>query len=430
MRYDVPTAFVLLAAVLLASVLPAADWPQFRGPSRDGHSRETGLLPAWPEGGPRLAWAADGVGSGYSSPVVVGEAVFITGDAGDDLLLTAFDRGSGGRLWQRRVDAAWRGPYPGARSTVTVAGGRLFLLSAQGRVVAMDPSSGEEFWRVDILERFAGRNLRWGLSECLLVDGDRVVVTPGGDGAFLAALDAATGATVWSSPPLRFMRVSKTAGQAPEAAVDRAGYASPILVERGGRRLLATASARHLVVADAERGDLLWTREVPVRHDVIGAIPLWCEAGLVFSAPDVGTLLFEVTAGPDAVALRERWHHRLDNCHGALLWHDGAIIGSGYRLHRPWTRLDPASGAARYTLDGLASGAALVAEDRLYALGEKGTMLLLQPTADGFVTHGALPLPGSGSGDVWAHPALSGGHLFLRRHERLLCYDVRAGAAP
>jgi len=150
----------------------------------------------------------------------------------------------------------------------------------------------------------------------------------------------------------------------------------------------------------------------------------------VFSAPDVGTFLFEVTAGPDAVALRERWHHRLDNCHGALLWHDGAIIGSGYRLHRPWTRLDPASGAARYTLDGLASGAALVAEDRLYALGEKGTMLLLQPTADGFVTHGTLPLPGSGSGDVWAHPALSGGHLFLRRHARLLCYDVRAGAAP
>jgi len=95
-----------------------------------------------------------------------------------------------------------------------------------------------------------------------------------------------------------------------------------------------------------------------------------------------------------------------------------------------WTSLDPASGAARYTLDGLASGAALVAEDRLYALGEKGTMLLLQPTADGFVTHGTLPLPGSGSGDVWAHPALSGGHLFLRRHERLLCYDVRAVAAP
>ena len=173
MRYDVPTALTLLAVLLLSSVLSAADWPQFRGPTRDGHSMETGLLAAWPEGGPPLAWAAEGIGSGYSSPVVIGETVFITGDAGEDLLLSAFDRGSGRRLWQRRVDAAWRGPYPGARSTATVADGRLFLLSAQGRVLAMDPATGEEFWRVDILERFAGKNIQWGLSECLLVDGDR-----------------------------------------------------------------------------------------------------------------------------------------------------------------------------------------------------------------------------------------------------------------
>lgn len=420
-----------LAAVvlLLATRLTAADWPQFRGPTRNGLSVETGLLQHWPEGGPPLAWTATGIGTGYSSATVAGSAAYITGDVGDDLVLTALDRQTGAPRWRRVAGKAWKGQYPGARSTAALAAGRLYLLNAHGGLFCVDPATGRELWSTNILERFKGRNLQWGLSDCLLVDHDRVIVTAGGDLAFLAALDARTGDSVWTGPPLRFTRTVAFGGKPvtpPVPAVDRAGYAGPVAFEVGGRRLLAAVAGRHYVVADAENGALLWTAEVPVVYEVIGAIPVWCEAGLLFSAPDVGSVLYRVSVVGTEVQVAERWRHAIDNCHGALLYAGGRFYGSGYRRFRPWVCLDPATGETRYQLDGMASGAALFAGGRLYALSEKGVVALLRPTPERFVSEGSFRLPGAAAGDVWSHPALADGWLFLRRHDSLFCYDVRS----
>jgi hypothetical protein len=411
--------------------LGAADWPQFRGPERRGTSLETGLQQQWPEGGPRLAWQASQIGAGYSSPVVQGDTVWISGDVGDDLQFSALDRRTGAVRWRITNGRAWKGPFPGARSTCTLADGRLYLLNAQGRLLCADPASGRELWAVDVLERFRGRNIQWGLSECLLVDRGRVIVTAGGDTAFLAALDGQSGQTVWSSAPLKFTRTMAFGGkpvEPPQADIDRAGYASPVLVESGGRRFVAATAARHIVLADADNGELLWTRELPVIYEVIGAPPLGVGTGFLVAAPDVGALLFDVIVTDGKVAVTERWRHPIDTCHGGFVQVGDLIYGSGYRLYRPWAALAAATGTVHSERADLDKGCALFADQRLYVLTEKGDVALLRPSAEGLLDAGRFSLPGPAAADVWSHPAIAAGHLFVRRHDALFCYDIRAPA--
>lgn len=420
----------LATAVMVSLRTWSEDWPQFRGPGRNGVSAETGLLQEWPDSGPPLRWRATDLGVGYSSPIIAGERVFITGDRGERLIITALDRKSGGIRWETANGTFWKGPYPGARASCTVAAGRLFHMNAHGRLICLDPASGTEHWHVDVLPRFDAPNIHWGISECVLVDRDRVIVTAGGKQAFLAALDVKTGDTVWAGPPLRFTRTKAFGGRdvdPPQEDTDAAGYGSPIRFDVDGRRLIAAVGSRHYVIADADTGALLWTQEVPVRHEVIGAIPVWCDAGLLFAAPDVGATLYSVSNGKDGnLAVRERWKHPIDNCHGALLEHGGRIYGSGYRQYRPWACIDANTGRQLYELEGLAKGSSLFADGRLYAFSERGNLALLEPMKTSFDERGRIRVAEKPGRDVWSHPAISEGHLFVRWEGILSCFDIRA----
>ena len=146
--------FVSLADGLIAS--PERDWPQWRGPRRDGISDEEGLLSSWPQGGPRLLWTGEGLGTGWSSPIVVGERLYVTGDVGDDLVVFAFDR-SGTEQWRVKNGKSWKGPYPGARACCAFSEGRLYHLNAHGRLACLNAASGKELWAVNILERFRAK---------------------------------------------------------------------------------------------------------------------------------------------------------------------------------------------------------------------------------------------------------------------------------
>ncbi|MBU4460663.1 MAG: PQQ-binding-like beta-propeller repeat protein, partial [Verrucomicrobia bacterium] len=169
---------------LLAS--PEPGWPQWRGPRRDGVSLETGLLGEWPEGGPKVLWSVTNLGRGWSSPVISGGRIFVTGETNGVLIVHALDL-AGRPLWQSTNGAAWMGSWPGARAACAVGGGRVFHLNAHGRASAFDAATGRELWAVNVLERFEGRNITWALSECLLIDGPRAIVTAGGGEAMMAA---------------------------------------------------------------------------------------------------------------------------------------------------------------------------------------------------------------------------------------------------
>lgn len=201
--FTVPASFTAAAQDSMPSLIGSAapDWPQWRGPRRDGISAETGLMQSWPEGGPRLLWKVSGIGRGFSSPIVVGDRVCITGDQGKDLAISVFTL-DGQPQWKTKNGACWQNPYPGARSSCTYDEGKLYHLNAHGRLVCLDAATGDEAWVVNVLERYAAKNITWGISESVVVHGDRVFSTPAGAKGLMVAHDKRTGAPIWASPAL------------------------------------------------------------------------------------------------------------------------------------------------------------------------------------------------------------------------------------
>lgn len=198
-------------------------WPQFRGPDRTGVSKETGLLKQWPESGPLLLWKASGLGTGNSAPSVAGGRIFGMSYRGSDECVWALDEKSGKPGWNVRIAAANYEIGPQAQDgpgcTPTVVGDRLYALGASGDVVCLQVSDGKLFWQKNLVKDFGGTVPRWGYAESPLVDGNKVIVTPGGTDSALVALDRMTGAVIWK-------------GKVPQG--DGAAYASAITGKVGG----------------------------------------------------------------------------------------------------------------------------------------------------------------------------------------------------
>ena len=416
------------ALCLVESAEPG--WPQWRGPRRDGVSAETGLLERWPAGGPRLVWKVSGLGKGYAAPVVTGGRVVLAGDLGEDEWIFAFDL-EGKALWRAAQGRAWKGPYPGARASGVFSQGRFYHLSPHGRLACLQAADGALVWETGILERFGATNIFWALSENLLVDGPRVLVTPGGARALMAALDKTNGRTVWTTPALRLgpspspaMRRLET----PAGECDPAAYTSPVLFTQGARRFVVNCSKRHVFGADAATGELLWTQPLPSQYQVIAATPVVCGAGVFVTAPDAGggRLLGWPAAGAPAAEL---WKTPLDTCQAGVLLAGGSLYGAGYRDRRGWMRVDAATGRVLYENRDFPSGQAVSAEGRLYCLTQEGEALLLKPGPEAFEVLGRFTLVQEPKKDVWAHPVLCGGRLYLRHQDTLWCYDVKNAPA-
>ena len=428
--YPLPAAepkTVLAQARLIAS--PEPGWPQWRGPRRDGICDETGLLQQWPEAGPRLLWKASGLGRGYSAPIIVGERIYLTGDVGEELHVMALDL-QGQHIRRAKNGLSWNGPYPGARSSCTFSDGHLYHLNAHGRVACLNAATGAEVWAVNVLQQFGGKTITWGLSECLLVDGPRVIVTPGGTKALMVALDKLTGATVWATEPLRLGQTGNPAHErlaAPAGETDNCSYASPILLELGGRRQIVNCSLRHAFGVDADTGQLLWTRPFPTSHSVIAATPTLVGNAVFITAPDTDSgKLFRLPAERSPVHIETLWTTSLDTCHGCLVCLDGALYGSWYRRAKGWACVDAQTGSVRYTTRDLAMGSVLYADRRLYCLSQEGEMALIKPTPQSFEFTGRFRLVAERASDAWTHPVILDRKLYLRYHDSLSCYDIQA----
>jgi len=392
---------------LIAS--PEPGWPQWRGPRRDGISDEKDLLQSWPQDGPELLWKIDGLGTGWSSPIVVGPRLYITGDVGEDLMIFAYDL-QGKPIWQVKNGRPWKGPYPGARASCAFSDGRLYNMNAHGRVVCLDAASGREIWAVNILERFEGKNITWALSECLLVDGPRLIVTPGGRKALMAALDKRDGHTVWTTAPV---------------GNERTSHCSPILFRHGGRRVIANCSAAHGFGADADTGRLLWTVPLKNQYGTNISTPVYGD-GLVYYVTPYAEhgRAYRLNATRSGIAAREAWTCELDTVTGCGVLVDGTLFSAGYRKSKWWFGLDWRTGRIKHELKDLTTGAAIYADGRLYCLDERGNVALLRP--DGLKSTGRFHLPVEKiRRDAWAHPVLNDGRLYLRYHDALWCHDVR-----
>lgn len=393
---------------LIAS--PEPDWPQWRGPRRDGVSDEKGLLTTWPKDGPRLAWKIGNLGRGWSSPIIVRDRLYITGDVDDDLVIYAFGV-DGKPLWQARNGRAWTNPYSGARACCAYSEGKLYHINGHGRVVCLDAATGKELWACDLRQRFEASEITWGFSECLLVDGPRLIVTPGSGKALMAALDKQSGRTLWTTEPL---------------SEDRAAYSAPALFRHAGRRIVANCSSGHGFGVDADTGKLLWT--VPLRnaYGVNITTPVYRDGSIFYVSAYVGGACYRLRPGEAGSFQPEKaWSTTLDNCTGAALLVDGLLYGSGYQKHKSWLCLDWQTGQVRCESKELTTSSALYADGRLYCLAQDGQAALLRPTPERFEIAGRFRLVPEKTSDAWAYPVLLHGRLYLRYHDTLWCYHVR-----
>ena len=388
------------------------------------------MLPQWPDAGPRLLWKASALGRGYSAPIITGGRIYLTGDVEDELRVYALDL-QGKLIWETKNGRAWKTPYPGARSCCTFSEGRLYLMNAHGRLACLDAASGAERWAVDMLDRFGGKTPTWGLSECLLVNGSQVIATPAGAKALMVSLDKETGSTLWTTEPLKLGPSSHPAQQRlaePAGEPDTAGYTSPIMIEREGRRQIVNCSLRHVFGVDAATGKLLWTYPLPTQYLVIAATPTLINDAVFITAPDTeaGRLIRPVwDAQPNQDRLEPVWSTRLDTCHGCLVFAEGTLYGSWYRKDKGWASVDVATGRAQRQLADLAMGSILYADGRLYCLSQEGEMALIKPAPAGWEYAGRFRLVAGRDKDAWTHPVISDQKLYLRYHETLFCYDIR-----
>lgn len=401
-------SILLSIALILTAAVRAADWPQFRGSQRDGTSPETGLMQQWPDGGPKELWSYEKLGAGFSSIAVADGMVYVCGMIDGQGHLFAFDL-QGNVKYDVVYGPEWTkaGNYPGTRTTPTIDGDRLYLMSGQGRIACYQARTGKPVWHIDTGDKFKGRNIRWGIAESVLIDGNKAICTPGGKDATMVALDKMTGATIWTSKGLSQL----------------SAYCSPILVERGPNRLLLTLVEKSVVGLDADTGKVYWTIPHEVSYDIQAVSPAY-QDGIMYVTNGYrhGSHGFQLS--PDGTSVDKKWAEKsLDVQHGGVVLVDGNIHGASTRGE--WICLDLATGKVKFSDKLVGKGSVIYVDNRLYCYGEKGEVGLVKINADGYEQVGSFRVR-KGSKEHWAHPAISDGRLYLRHGDALMCYDIKA----
>jgi outer membrane protein assembly factor BamB len=403
-------AILVLAALAGAAAsleAQTADWPQWRGPMRTGISPETGLLREWPASGPARVWSAANLGAGFGSIAVSGERVFVQGMLKTQSVVTALTRADGRMLWVRPVGRSLDNYMgSGARGTPTVDGDRLYVLTENGDLACLRVQDGSVVWQRNILQEFGGRNIGWLISESPLVDGPHVIVTPGGRGAGMAALDKMTGKTVWTAKELN----------------DQAGYASPIVADVQGVRTIMTLTSEAGVGVRASDGKLMW-RYPRVANDTANiATPIFFD-NKVFYSSDYGTggaLLTLRAEGGDVRAQEAYFTSEMQNHHGGIVLVNGYLYGFSNAI---LTCLEFATGKVMWRHRSVGKGSLAYADGHLYLLSEDNVVGLAEATPAAYREKGRFTIADQGW-PSWAHPVVSGGRLFIRNQGILSAYNI------
>ena len=406
----IPAVVVAVSAATLAGqTVPSTDWPQWRGPDRTGISQETGLLRQWPTAGPATQWSAAGLGAGYGSMAVKGNQLFVQGMKGRDSVVTSLGRVDGKVLWTRIVGPARENDRgPGPRSTPTVDGDRVFVLTENGDLAALRAQDGGVVWQRNILKDFSGQNLSWLLSESPLVDGDKVIVTPGGRGAGMVALDKSTGKTVWAAKELS----------------DEAGYSSPIVADvQGVRTVMALTSSAGVGVRLSD-GKLMWRNRSAANGTANAATPVFSNNTVFYtSSYGTGGALLSLTAQAGEVRAQEVYFTRdMQNHHGGVIVLGGTLYGFHNSI---MAALDLPTGKTLWRHRSVGKGAITYADGLFYLLGEDHVMGLAEATPVGYRERGRFSISDQGW-PSWAHPVVSGGRLYIRNQGTIAAYDIRA----
>jgi outer membrane protein assembly factor BamB len=399
---------LILGTLTLHAQSPSLDWPQWRGPDRNGISKETGLLKEWPRSGPPLAWSAAMLGAGYGSVAVAGDRVWVQGMRNRQSVVTSLNRADGKVAWVRIIGPAVENDRgSGPRGTPSIDRDRLYALTENGDLACLRVADGIVVWQRNILKDFGGGNINWLISESPLIDGDRVIVTPGGRSNGMVALDKMTGKTVWTTKELG----------------DEAGYASPIVADVQGVRTVMTLTSNAAVGVRASDGKLMW-RYTPVANGTANiTTPVYADNKVFFtSAYGAGGALLGLRLAGEEVRAQEIYFTReMQNHHGGVVLVNGYLYGFNNSI---LTSLEFASGKMMWRDRSVGKGSVAYADGNLYLLSENNVVGLAEATPAGYREKGRFTIADQGL-PSWSHPVVSGGRLFIRNQGTLAAYDIR-----
>lgn len=391
--------------LILSNLSIAQEVVQWRGPNRDGKFPSTGLLTSWPRNGPNLLWHADGLGTGHASAVVTGDKIYTAGTLEETGYIFCFSM-DGKLLWKVPYGPEWVESWPGTRSTPLYVDGKLYMLSSFGKLFCMDAADGKQIWQVDLFTQYDGRNIKWGVTENLLADGDVLYVTPGGEKNNVIALNRNTGKLIWSS-----------AGNSELTA-----YCSPMLVKLPKRTLFVTHTANSILGLDAKDGKLLWSHPQTNKWSVHANTPYYQDGYLYcVSGYGKGGVLLKLAA--DGSAKQEVWRNAsIDNRMGGFVVLGDLIYGSD-DSNKGWFCVDWKTGENIYSEAMMGRGTTIWADGMLYCYSDVGEMALVKPTESGFEKVSSFEVP-YGEAQHWAHPVIIDGILYIRHGGSLMAYNV------
>lgn len=401
----------LATAVLTATPLLSADWPQWRGAGRVGHSPDTSILAPWPKSGPKQTWVFKDAGVGYSSFSIVGTRLFTMGARQESEQVICLDATTGKELWATSLGPVYENNWgDGPRSTPTVDGDHLYALSATGILACLNIKDGTEVWKVDVVKSLGGELQGWGYTESVLIDGDHVICTPGGQQGTMAALDKKTGAVVWQSSKLK----------------GPAQYSSPIRIEVNGQPQYAQLLMNKVVGIAPKDGALLWETSFPGRVAVIPTLLFHDNSVYATAGYGTGCQMIKLDGAEPEVVYEEK---SITNHHGGVIVVDGKIYGHSDK--GGWTCQDFLTGKIEWQDESLGKGTCTYAAGHLICVDENdGTVVLATAKPDKWQEISRFKLAPQTSirkkeGRIWSHPVVVNGRLYLRDQDLIFCYNVQ-----
>lgn len=402
---------ILIAATLMVDTVggqAVPEWFQWRGPNRDGHSAETGLLQSWPKAGPPLAWRANGVGNAYSSFSTAGGRLFTLGARGGIEYVVALDRATGKKVWEHQNGRRFENDRgDGPRSTPTVDGDRLYVLGGSGDLTCLDHATGKRLWSINLVEKFGGVNPYWGYSESPLIVGDRILVNAGGRRASIVAINKADGSTLWQQHS------------------DGAGYSSPMLMRTGSLSQVIFFTESRTLAVDPRDGRLLWSYNKAANGTANIATPI-VRGTRVFVSSDYGTgaALLDVRAAGNIASANEVYFTRdMRNHHSTSVLVGEHLYGFSSSI---LTALAFDTGTMAWRDRSVGKGSLIYGDGRLYLYSENGVAGLAEATPAGYREHGRFTIPQQSGSPTWSHPVVTGRLLILRDQDSIFAYNVAA----
>lgn len=407
---------IFILAFFLSISLFSQDIVEWRGPNRSGVYPDKGLLKVWPEKGPRKVLEINNIGNGYSSAIVYKNTIFVTGLKDTMDIISAYDM-AGQKKWETPYGRAWARTFPETRSTPTIENNKIYLVSGMGQVVCVDAVSGKLVWSVDAQNTFKGEPHKWGIAESAAISDKAVFYVTGGDETSVIALDKLNGKLLWKTKSLGGTRA----------------YASSVIIEKAGMKLLLAQTARYLMGINIENGDIVWNFDLLPYHPGevgVGAnanTPLYYDSKIfVSSGYDHPAILLQLAEDGKSVSVI--WTNPdFDNHIGGIVKVGNYLYGSNWKTNTTgnWMCVDWNTGQTMYETKWFNKGSVISADGMLYCIEEKsGNFALVKPTPEKFDVVSLFKIE-KGIGPYWAHPAIFDGKLYVRHGECLVVYDLR-----